>query len=698
MKLDKFKIKHEDDGVYHILTPNGSTLSVSKEGLHKHAQEVISKMERMSADKYAEGGDVEKDYKKKQEGFSADSVIQRTYVEQHDMSDPKNKKRFEAMQEMLHPQEFADGGTAQSDYEKKLAAEDQGITPVYPEAILGAAALPVVAPELTAGALSAGAAALKNLGNETGSIGNLEGPSVGEFANIAARGKNIYTPTPAAEAIKLEINGLVKQGWITPQQAVQRIANIEQQYANMANAGKFGKVIQKAEGGEIEEPESGLGIAGEAADLENVQPQIPSMPRSISPEINSVQPSMPASSIPMQYNQSPDITIKDPAADFYAMQSKGFQQLGQANKTLAAQSNAAIDALAKKQAQLKSPQELADQFKESDAKFLDTLNKQNIDPNRLWNNTSTGNKVLAGIGVLLSGIGSGLGHTENLAIKVIDNAINHDLDAQKNDQSKTMNLWKMNREVLGSDMAANLVTRNQLITAAQFQATKAANSFKSAQAQGNLTLLQAQAEQEKANNRAKLAILSNFNQARSGAEGEDSFLNKMESIKQLDPKLAQDAIKNYIPGVGTTKVAPTDKDRETLATSNATVNGLTELQALATHGPTIPGSQADLVNKTKMTALELEMKNAYQLGVLSQSDLDMLEKLVANPGSIRTDAAIAQLEATKKSIATKVKSLHDKLGVSPFVKSNQNNEALMWARQNPSDPRSAAILQKLGIK
>lgn len=56
---------------------------------------------------------------------------------------------------------------------------------------------------------------------------------------------------------------------------------------------------------------------------------------------------------------------------------------------------------------------------------------QRIDPNRFWNSKTTGEKILAGIGLVLAGIGSGITGQPNAALQVIQNQIDEDIKSQK---------------------------------------------------------------------------------------------------------------------------------------------------------------------------------------------------------------------------------------------------------------------------
>lgn len=74
-----------------------------------------------------------------------------------------------------------------------------------------------------------------------------------------------------------------------------------------------------------------------------------------------------------------------------------------------------------------------------------------VDPNRMWSSMSTGQRVQAGIGILLAGIGQGLNgdHGANPAMKLITDAIDRDVDAQKVDINQKNKTFEMFKDVLG---------------------------------------------------------------------------------------------------------------------------------------------------------------------------------------------------------------------------------------------------------
>lgn len=63
-----------------------------------------------------------------------------------------------------------------------------------------------------------------------------------------------------------------------------------------------------------------------------------------------------------------------------------------------------------------------------------------IDPSRVWDNKSSMGKVSTAIGIMLSGIGSGLSGQSNMAMDVLNKEIDRDIDAQKANISNKNNM------------------------------------------------------------------------------------------------------------------------------------------------------------------------------------------------------------------------------------------------------------------
>lgn len=191
--------------------------------------------------------------------------------------------------------------------------------------------------------------------------------------------------------------------------------------------------------------------------------------------------------------------------DQEANQVQNYQkQLAGANAPV----GSSIDAAQKQLADLQQQQVQREaEFKAKDDEYQKQVAAKNIDPNRVYKNMDTGSRIQAGIAMILGGFGSAF-TGKNVAIDMMDNAVNKDIEAQKNDQEKSMNLWKMNRQAYGDDMQANLATRNQILSGVQLQVKKAASSANTIDGQMRMTQLLNQIQQEKIQNNRQQALLS----------------------------------------------------------------------------------------------------------------------------------------------------------------------------------------------
>lgn len=107
-------------------------------------------------------------------------------------------------------------------------------------------------------------------------------------------------------------------------------------------------------------------------------------------------------------------------------------------------------------------------------------------------------------------------------------------------------------------------------------------------------------------------------------------------------------------------------------------------------------SDTPQVAKNKLAIVDrlLKQKQATDIDALKQSGYDVS----GLPGVGEIPGVPRALTAERGSLAEDtVNAAIPKAMASP-VEHPQANEALMWAQQNPQDPRAQAILQKLGVK
>jgi hypothetical protein len=93
--------------------------------------------------------------------------------------------------------------------------------------------------------------------------------------------------------------------------------------------------------------------------------------------------------------------------------------------------------------------------------------KNQIQPNQFWDSKGTFDKFRAGLGLVLSGIGSGLSGQPNMAAQFIQNGIERNIDAQKaNLHTKETQLGWAFKKIGNIDDAANMARANAMAATA----------------------------------------------------------------------------------------------------------------------------------------------------------------------------------------------------------------------------------------
>jgi len=141
--------------------------------------------------------------------------------------------------------------------------------------------------------------------------------------------------------------------------------------------------------------------------------------------------------------------------------------------------------------------------------FRNKLMSEDINPDRVFENMSTGRKIRTILGVLLAGAGSGLAGGENLALTMLNREIERDVEAQKLNKEKKFNLFKMHLETLGNERAATLQTMNNMRDIADMRIKEIAQNLdpKNIQAKSALEAAIAKNQLEKRKAHEEMATL-----------------------------------------------------------------------------------------------------------------------------------------------------------------------------------------------
>lgn len=442
------------------------------------------------------------------------------------------------------------------------------------------------------------------------------------------------------------------------------------------------ETLHLAEGGEVPEetPEDETEIGSLLSSRPVEEPKVMAPPAPAPMEAQGPVP-IPQARTPAT---EPTITgLEQPQAVTQPIQPQAAQPSADdlAMKAIDLQRQAGIDT-AKAQAagaasQAQSWDEYAKQLAEIDKKYApqeEQLNKENqdlhnaivnqkIDPNRLWNNMSTGNKVLAAISIALGGIGAGLqGHgAQNVALDVIQKEIDRDIDAQVKDLGKKQTLYSENLRRLGDERAAKAATKSQLLSIAQAQANAIAARSGSAVAMAQMKSINAQADMQKAQLNREAAIF-NFKQQVLGGGGREGGI----PVSQENPAVLEQVIPDYSKKrvvIGNKAyVAGSERSAELVGKMEPLYKEVQDevanLQKLYKEGVLTSATSQRGEAKATMNRLAVAV-NALNGNVrFSELSKDMIEKMFSDPTSLK-EAFMGRGETaeTLRALGSKMESV-----------------------------------------
>lgn len=196
-------------------------------------------------------------------------------------------------------------------------------------------------------------------------------------------------------------------------------------------------------------------------------------------------------------NSAYDMQAQGVATQLKAAQAKGSEEAAQYQNTakkLADSEAARQDYVAKQTDYMNGKQAELDDLN-------DKYSKMKIDPDRYWNNKSTPDKVMAGIGMILGSFGSS---STNQVVDQMHRAIQQDLEAQSHD-IQTAGQGIRQKQSLFADMfniyknkeAAMAASTVSIMNQTQLQLNAIASRYSSPEAQGKAQQLYGQIELQK---------------------------------------------------------------------------------------------------------------------------------------------------------------------------------------------------------
>jgi len=309
---------------------------------------------------------------------------------------------------------------------------------------------------------------------------------------------------------------------------------------------------------------------------------------------------------------------------------------------------------------------------------------QHINPNHYMENMSSGKKVATAIGLIMSGIGSGLAGQENMAQKYLNDQIQRDVEAQKANLGKTENLLSANLKQFGNMQQATEMTmamQNGIYASKLRQAAALAMDpmakARALQQAGQLDAQSAMMMQKVAAAQTQQGILQNPN------------ASPVMKIQALPKDIHDDAMREYASYTALKEGMPQVDKIFGEAFKNSTL-------ANQVMNP----KQSEKLGKATLARL-FPLAKAVADEKMTDSDVENMVKpfLPDVWTNEKTNQKLAK--DFKQMIATKAKQktgILREFNIVPELTSLNDQEQRLtnWAKANPNDPRSKKILQRIG--
>jgi hypothetical protein len=277
----------------------------------------------------------------------------------------------------------------------------------------------------------------------------------------------------------------------------------------------------------------------------------------------------------------------------------------------------------------------------------DVSKTASIDPNHYWNHLDTGNKISAGIALVLGGFAGGLSQRGgNAALDVINGAIQRDFESQKLDAQKAQskytnqsNLVSMMRGNFSDQRSADAAALAQMYNVAQIKANQFAVQAQSGEAKSSANRLNAELEIKK---NEQLGTMQNqlmqFKALSQAATG-----GGIANPAILAPEQQKLAVR--MPG-GNYRLAGSEEGAKELNTKQIgassiadTVQKLKELS-----GRSIPGTDRSAMVNALRDKLVFDTLKFHGISRLSKEDKDLVDNMTANVAGLRQDRAGPMLD------------------------------------------------------
>jgi tetratricopeptide (TPR) repeat protein len=352
----------------------------------------------------------------------------------------------------------------------------------------------------------------------------------------------------------------------------------------------------------------------------------------------------------------------------YGMMESGIKQQTKAETDAAlAHQNAYKEMLDANQARdaayIEKQQEINDNLSSEYSKLnqlTDSYNKASaVDPNRIYKNQTTGGKIQASIALILGGLGGALqGTGRNVALDMMNQAIDRDIDAQKADLSKKGSSIQLQgntigqlRAQLGDLHSAETAYRKIALDNIEMRLNKdlAGVQGTMAEARGKQALGQIQVQKQMLQQQMQQQVMQKSITQKVSQDGilpKEWYAALPENMRE---KLVPLNDKEY--GVAINEKDATDL-REIAASTHSVNQLLDDVLDMSKKGVLDKkfATQSRGQILSKIAAVKNMGRAAFKMGTLDEQAERMLTEMTGDPTSIFSSKAQAQLQTFKETM------------------------------------------------
>lgn len=365
--------------------------------------------------------------------------------------------------------------------------------------------------------------------------------------------------------------------------------------------------------------------------------------------------------------------------DSFKREQRALQAAGEAGALKAEAEASYLQNVASKQAK----QELAykDLQKEIDEKSnIEITKMQDVQKSMsnykfedYWANKGTGQKVMAGIAIALGGIGATAAGQENMALKVINDAIDRDMQRQKLEFQKLESIGQLGNSVLSqmntqfdNKFAAEKAAEASLINAAQVQLQSIAAKYQAPEIRAKTQALNEQLE------RQKIGVLQQIKQATA----DQILMQKLTSGENLQGQTLAPAVLQKLPKNMQDSYVPQYGFASNPELANQFNKARTEIESAITGAKRILEATKDFNRitdlserariKTELQALVGNLRLPFTgPGAMTDNEYQRLADTIGDPTSLASLPKVqrAKLETVLKKLETDLKGKAKAAGI-----------------------------------